>query len=65
MSIATVVTRGYGTFGDIPHVVTGGYSLQGDGVIVYSGVSKRAYDGVSLPQRLDAYVVYYDTDPAP
>jgi len=27
MSIATVVTRGYGTFGTIPFVVTRGYSI--------------------------------------
>lgn len=27
MSIATVVTRGYGSFGTIPFVVTRGYSI--------------------------------------
>jgi hypothetical protein len=27
MSIATVVTRGYGTFGDIAHVVTRGFEI--------------------------------------
>lgn len=27
MSIATVVTRGYGSFGTIPFVVTAGYSI--------------------------------------
>lgn len=25
MSVATVVTRGYGSFGDVAHVVTAGY----------------------------------------
>lgn len=34
MSIATVVTRGYGSFGTIPFVVTAGYSIGPEAVAV-------------------------------
>ena len=34
MSIATVVTRGFGTFGTIPFVVTRGYSIGAAAIFV-------------------------------
>lgn len=40
MSIATVVTRGYGSFGTIPFVVTAGYSIGAAIVIDEAGVEQ-------------------------
>lgn len=44
MSIATVITLGYGSFGDVPHVITVGYDLGSPVIVVidtHDGGRKR------------------------
>lgn len=42
MSIATVVTRGYGSFGTIPLVVTAGYSI-GEAIVIDEAAPEQTF----------------------